>query len=372
MNRKLLVLLCTVFLSGQVAADITSVARDGHRLKVGDKQQRSHDKAEPRSPNATGAQALADLSGLEYFINTDITFATSSSASGAASEASYQVAVSATTVMNGVTSSTLNDAFDGYNALCVSTDGATGPCDSTGGGLRGVGTVTMYNENGVASLDASCSNRQVILPVQTISGIAVQRKVFVPSNDEFIRWTNIFTNTSGAPITMQMITSNNLGSDAGTTIVTSSSGDAVVSTADLWATSFQSFSGTTSSDVRLGHVFGGPGASVGLSGVNFVNGDDNPFWRYTLTLQPGQTQIVVNYGTGQPSRADAAAKAAELTALAGNAAACMTANELAQVVNYAAAGQTNQAVPLADQRILMAVAAMLMGLGLIALRRHNS
>ncbi|MBK8286756.1 MAG: hypothetical protein IPK97_18870 [Ahniella sp.] len=203
--------------------------------------------------------------------------------------------------------------------------------------------------------------------------MAVQRKVFVPTNDEFARWTNIFTNTSGAAITLQVITGNNLGSDAGTTIVTSSSGDAAVTTADNWATTFQQFVGTTSGDPRLGHVFGGPGALVGLSGVSFANTDDNPFWRYTLTLQPGQTQAIVNFATGQPSRADASAKAAELTALAGNASACMTANELAQVVNYAAAaGPGNQSVPLADKRILMAVAAMLLGLGFVALRRNHA
>ncbi|MBK8286757.1 MAG: hypothetical protein IPK97_18875 [Ahniella sp.] len=145
MNRKFLVLLCALIVSGSSMADVTSVATDGHKLKVGDKQQRSHLKASPRLPN-TGEQALTDLSGFEYFINTDITFSTSSSASGAASEASYAAPVNVTTAMNGTVSTTLSDAFDGYNSLCVSTDGATGPCDSTGGGLRGIGTTTMYNE----------------------------------------------------------------------------------------------------------------------------------------------------------------------------------------------------------------------------------
>src|ERR1700759_4023004 len=41
------------------------------------------------APVATGSVSLIDSAGLEYFINTNITFSTSSSASAAASEASY-------------------------------------------------------------------------------------------------------------------------------------------------------------------------------------------------------------------------------------------------------------------------------------------
>lgn len=367
MIRKALGIALFAVLCGNAAADITQAGPGNRQLKVGDKV------ANLPSPN-TGEQQLVDASGLEYFINTDITFTTSSSASGAASEASYTAPVAATTAMNGTANATLNDAFDGYQSICVSTDGATGPCVSGGGGgTRGVGTVTMYNQNGPATLDASCSNRQIIYPTQTINGVAVQRKVFVPTNDEFARWANFFTNTTGAAITLQVITSNNLGSDSTTTIVTSSSGDAAVTTADLWATTFENFSGNTSSDPRLGHVFGGAGAAVGLSGANFANGDDNPFWRYTLTLQPGQTQGIVNFATGQPSRADAAAKAAQLTALTGNAATCLSANELAQVVNYAAAaGAPNQAVPLADRRVLLAAGGLLLLLGLTVLRRQSA
>jgi len=52
----------------------------------------------------------------------------------------------------------------------------------------------------------------------------------VPINDRFIRWINSFTNTTGAPITFTMITSNNLGSDSNTIITGSSSGDNVAQT----------------------------------------------------------------------------------------------------------------------------------------------
>lgn len=370
MKTKYIALVGLLAISTGAIADVTSLARNGQQFKVGDKPNQTV----PRAPEATGAQALTDQSGFEYFVNTDITFTTTSSASGAASEASYSTAVAATTLNGGTVSSSLNDAFDGYNSVCFAFTTDSGPCTSgTGGGGRGINPYIMYNGNGAATLDASCSNRQVIFPAQTIApGVTAERKVFVPLNDEFARWQNIVTNTSASAVTLNIITSTNLGSDANTTVVTTSSGDAVATTADNWVTTFQNFSGTTSSDPRLGHVLGGPGAAVGLNGVNFANGDDNPFWSYRVTIQPGQTVNVVNFVTGQPSRADAAAKASELVNLTGNAAACMTASEVAQVVNYASAsaGQ-NREVPLADKRVLLAVAGMLLALGFVALRRSS-
>src|SRR5258706_4788872 len=227
--------------------------------------------------NSTGAIALIDAGGLKYFINSNITFSTSSSASGAASEASYTGPIVASTVAGGKTMSTLSDMFDGYNAMCVSLTNSTGPCSTFNPNF------VMYEKNGPASADSSvpavpeCTNRQFVMPAQTIGGLSVQRKVYVPTNDRYIRWMNFFTNTTGAPITFTMITSNNLGSDSNTLIATSSSGDAVVTTADNWVTSFQNFSGNTSSDPRLGHIIQGPGAPTPVSNVHFVDGDDNPY-----------------------------------------------------------------------------------------------
>ncbi len=380
MVRRALAVLVGVALSSTAFADVVMLAADagkvGHQVKLGDKAQReAMAKADSgRAPTSTGAVNLVDASGFEFFINTDITFSTSSSASGAASEASYTQAVNASTLNGGVDASTLNDAFDGYNTLCVSTDGGTGPCTTGGGGKAIVGTsYAIYNENGPATLDSSCGGRQVIMPPQVIGGLTVQRKVFVPSNDEFARWLNVFTNTSGATIGFNMITGNNLGSDSNTAISTTSSGDAVASTADLWVASFQNFSGTTSSDPRLGHVFGGPGAATPISGISFVNGDDNPFWNYAMSLAPGETKIIANFATGQPSRAEAAAKAAELTAFTGNQIACMSANEIAQVVNFVSGTQAPSVpVPTNDRRILAALAALTVVLGALALRARRA
>jgi uncharacterized repeat protein (TIGR01451 family) len=289
----------------------------------------------------TGAVGLIDAGGLKYFIDTNITFSTSSSASGAASEASYTIPVVASTVAGGTTTSTLNDAFDGYNSLCVSLTNSTGPCST------GNPNFVIYNQNGPATFDNSvpsvpeCVNRQVVLPPKTIGGLSVQRKVYVPTNDRYIRWMNFFTNTTAAPITFSMVTSNNLGSDSNTVLVTTSSGDAIATPGDLWATTFQQFSGTVSTDPRIGHILQGTGAATPVTNINFVTGDDNPYWSYAITLNPGETKIIVNYATALGTKAAAAAQSANLAAFGANAQQCMSSTELSEVSNFMAPGSAD-------------------------------
>jgi uncharacterized repeat protein (TIGR01451 family) len=286
---------------------------------------------------ATGSVGLIDSSGLKYFINTNITFSTTSSASGAASEASFTHAIVASTSGGGTTSSTLNDAYDGYQTICVSLTNATTQCQT------GNANFSIYNQNGPASVDAgvpagpNCTNRQYVFVAQTIGGLSVQRRVYVPPNDNYIRWLNSYTNTTGAPITFTTMTSNNLGSDSNTRIVTTSSGDNVATVADNWVTSFQQYSGNTSSDPRLVHVMWGPGAATPISNISFVDGDDNPFWVYSITLAPGQTKNIMNFSSGLGSKAAANAKAAALTLLPATATQCLTATQLGQIVNFVTA-----------------------------------
>jgi uncharacterized repeat protein (TIGR01451 family) len=308
-------------------------AKRSHRTGLTPVSKSLHPRA-----TATGSIALIDASGLKYFIDTNITFTTLSSASGSASEASYTAAVSATTLNGGTTMSTLNDMFDGYNTICISLTNATGPC------ATGDANYAFFNQTGAApAFDATvppglaCTNRQVAFPSKAIGPLSVTRKVFVPTNDTFARWMNFVTNTSGAPVTFTLITANNLGSDSNTVVVSSSSGDNVATTSDTWVSSFQGFSGTTSSDVRAGHVIQGTGAPTPVSNINFVDGDDNPFWTYSITLAPGQTKAILNFVAGTPSKALANAKAAQLALLPANATQCLSATELGQITNFSVA-----------------------------------
>lgn len=328
-SSAVVLVMALVFAAVSVRADVSLTDPKGYRKQVHRAATRG-----TASTNATGSVALIDNSGFKWFINTDITFSTSSSASAAMSEASYTHAVAATTLNGGNTSSTLNDAYDGYQTLCLSLTGATTTCQT------GNAAFVIYNKNGPATVDATvpatpaCTGRQELFATQTIGALQVYRKVFVPNNDQFARWLNVVKNTSGAPVTFNAIIANNLGSDSNTTITGSSSGDLVATTADTWVGTFQNYSGTTSSDPREAHVLQGVGADVPLNTVNFANGDDNPFWVYSITLAPGATASVVNYAVAQPSKAAAHTKGALLATTPLSAQQCLSGTEMDQVVNF--------------------------------------
>lgn len=328
-------ILCAAVAGLPAFADVSFTTADSVRAGNVDKKASRRKAPAGRRALATGSVSLIDASGLKYFINTHITFATSSSASGAMSEAQYTHAVQATTSMGGNVPETLNDMFDGYNGACINV-GANTPMPCGTGNANWV----FYEKNAAATLDATCANRQVNFPVQVIGGLNFSRKVYVPSSDSFARWMNIIQNPTASPILVRFGTSNNLGSDSNT-IITGSSNGGSVTTATMWVATFQNYSGTTSTDPRIGHVLQGPGAvATPLSGISFVNGSDKPWWSYDVTIPAGGTRVIMNFVTGQPSKAAAAAKAASLTTgiLPPVATACMTPIEQGGVVNFAGVG----------------------------------
>jgi uncharacterized protein (TIGR03382 family) len=297
---------------------------------------------------ATGSIALIDATGLKYFINDDITFNTTSSASGAISEASYTHAVAATTVAGATTSSTLNDLADGYGEVLVRDGVSLGDAVDTRPGT-GDPAFTPYANNGAATMELEecvgdtaspvCSMRQAIFAPQTIGNLTVYRKVYVPTNDNFIRWVTFVTNNAAEERVVTLSAGNNLGSDSNTKIVTSS-GDRggtlspLTSTATLWVVTMQDYSGTTSSDPRVGHVLQGPTSRVRLAYVKFTDGDDNPYWSYMFALAPGETRAILSFAVGSPSKWEAAAQASRLTYLPATALQGLTAAELDEIVNF--------------------------------------
>lgn len=343
------------------------VATDRKALKEQQKQEGAAGDRGPRT-KATGSQTLTDSGGLKYFINTNITFNTTSSASGALSEASFVAPVPADTLNGGVASSTLNDAFDGYNSVCLSLNNTVANCQT------GNANFVIFNNNGPASLDATCNNRQVIFPAQASGNISMQRKVFVPSNDTFVRHQNIFTNTGPTSQTITVVMANNLGSDSNTKIVASSAGAAspLTSTATTWISSFQNWSGNTSSDVRLGFALQSVGAATPLAGLNFADGDDNPYWGYTLTIPAGQRAILTNFTTGQATRALAQSKATQLAAMTNpNQWNCMTQADQLQVRNFAAARPEPTMVPTLSTTGLAALLLTMLGAGIYFRKRRE-
>jgi hypothetical protein len=259
---------------------------------------------------------LIDATGLEWFVNDEVTYATTSSAVGAASDAAFVGAVEATTSSGGSELSILADAFDGYNALRVTVGG---------------GAPTLYNMVGSATSD--CNGRQILMPTSTIGGLQISRKVYVPGSDGFARWVNVVTNPGATAQTVTLDILNNLGSDAGTTIGATSDGDTTAEITDSWVTTYKAFIQGSSPSPRLAHVLQSPGAAVQLSAITLADGNDTPSWSYNFSVPAGGTVAVLNFAAGLASRSDAALKAAQLAALPPGALACLSTTDLAAVAN---------------------------------------
>ncbi len=318
------------------------------------------------APKTLGGIHLTDSGGLEYFVNSNVTFHTTSSASGAASDAAYTHPVAADTLNGGTAPATLDDMFDGYGALCLSTDGSLGPC------VVGSPSYAIYNMNGAPTTDTG--GRQAVFAPQAVGSLTLQRKVYVPSTDQFARWLEIVTNSGASPVTVNLIISNNLGSDGRTKIVATSSGSLPPSVSDNWVTTFENWTGTTSPKVRIGHVLRATASTAGsggtLSKVSFADGDDRPYWAYTVTVPAGQKKVVMHLVTGQPTRAAAAAKAAQLAGGPEAIFAGMPNDERAALVNFQGGGVlASEAVPSLGTAGLLGLAVSLAVGGALVLRR---
>jgi hypothetical protein len=108
---------------------------------------------------------------------------------------------------------------------------------------------------------------------------------------------------------------------------------------------------------------------VPLAAVSISDGDGKPWWGYTLTVKPGQTRILMNFVTGQPSKAAAGAKAAELAALPAPALECLSGVDRLEIANFAAQ-QSVLDVPALGELGLAILAVALTAAGLLVLRRR--
>jgi hypothetical protein len=294
--------------------------------------------------HALAPQGFGDLmltgGGVDWRLNTGVVEQTSS-ASGAFYDAAFAELVPATTASGGLITTTLDDAFDGYKALCVGGDcGCSGPECGT--------SAVVYGGNGSPLPDTSClgldtsAADQYLFGAQTIGQLQVSRKVYIPESDTFARHLEVVTNLSSQPQSADLTLFGNLGSEDGsrvaydtTVIIATSSGDRVASDEDYWVTTMQAFGPDGSSpDPRLGHILAGPGGQVRAVNVSFADDDEYPAWRYHLELAPGQTATLMSFVTLHSSQAAANARAEELLAVDPAMLQCMSSMERGIVANW--------------------------------------
>ena len=82
------------------------------------------------------------------------------------------------------------------------------------------------------SVFAENDRRELILGPQIINGVKQSRKVFVPADDAFVRYLEIFDNTSTSERQLTLTVSSDLGSSTTTEIVATSSGDRILDLTD--------------------------------------------------------------------------------------------------------------------------------------------
>jgi hypothetical protein len=276
------------------------------------------------------ATSLTDAAGFRWVVNTDVTATVSaSSASGAINDQAgftHSVTVS-TTSHGGTTQSAMSAPYAGYGGLLLSVNGTV--CAGASADC------TIYGSGSAAQTD--CNGRELLFNPTPIDGLNVSRRVYVPSDDHFERTLNVFSNPTGAAITVTMSTANFLKSGTATTVTGTSAGGTTVAPTDEWVTTGGAFSSGKSVSPRLGHVLQTTGAAVGAAHVNFSNGNPNPNWAYTFTVGAGQTVIIGNYAVADGTLAAAQADSARLAALPSTALECMSATDQAELGNFASA-----------------------------------
>ncbi|MCA9705121.1 MAG: hypothetical protein KDK70_04625 [Myxococcales bacterium] len=264
---------------------------------------------------------LVDSSGLEFFVYdsvtsvsyyssySDITYFFFSSASGSATDATYTAAVPSTTSGGGTYTTTLGDAFDGYNGITVNGK--------------------AYYNNGAATPSTACDGREYVFGTQTIDGLEVFRRFFVPADDEFARWITVVTNPGSEAAAVELKVVSNLGSDSDTVVLATASGDTTIDTADTWFAT-----GGDYDDPRVAHILGNGMGPVAVASVMVGEFQDDLIWTYDFTVEPGQTVSIINYVSGQPTNADAVAAGSYYEGLSGSTLACLTADDWATVGNF--------------------------------------
>ncbi|MEZ4433120.1 MAG: PKD domain-containing protein [bacterium] len=186
-------------------------------------------------------------------------------------------------------------AFAGWPRLCVRIAGGAGDCAAA----------EIYDAAGAAS-GRELNNRQVVLAPDTLAGLTVRRKVFVPNAGQplanaFVRYLDLLQNNTGAPITVSVRVgtaaqnSGRLGVD-GLTVWRTRSDDAVLDAADRWLVVDDANEAGGAAAVGA-LVFGaGARATPARIGLGYPTaGDDQALaWDFDqVTIAPGATAAIL-------------------------------------------------------------------------------
>jgi hypothetical protein len=288
---------------------------------------------------------LKDSNDTKYWVNTDVTnFVNTSNASGALTNATYTKPVTVTSTWIAFTpwfgfttvytvqyeiDVPLTPAFLGFNGLAV-----------VGYGGQSLAQPDVYNP-AMPLASTECEqkgqNRQLVFEPQTFASrnLQLQRKVFVPSNDDYARWLSIVTNTGTETAEVDVALLGRLASTDNTTVKATSTGDSSLGVQDTWFTTAQVLPDNLQSfQPKLGFVVQGAGATSPATSLS-INTEGQTAAVYHLTIPPGASQSLLTFVTVQGKPKQAKKTCETLIGLPSKALTCLTEDELAQVANFA-------------------------------------
>ena len=162
-------------------------------------------------------------------------------------------------------------------------------------------------------------------------GMAASRKVFVPPTGGFVRFLDTITNTTTVTLTLPIrVESFFYSGFGGTELHVNTPPSATGNTYALTDSTICCYP-------ALGHVFAGSNPPVPVTTTKFVTGDNEIYYEWNLTIQPGQSISLMHFAIQRDTTdlAGAQTQAQGLAALTDpNAVFGMTTAEKAQVVNF--------------------------------------
>jgi len=245
------------------------------------------------------------------------------------------------------------DQFDNWPNMCVGQLSHGTTCS---------GSSQEYDLNTGSPLTLEDGNREVVMQAETLQGLSLHRKIFIPATGsvDFARYLNILTNNGGAAITLDVrMGSTTTSADLGCTgaigpcqvTATSAGGTTISDGLHWWVIDDQSTTSSTGGDAAVGVVAGNTGAAVPVGGIrqgtSAYNGDSGDvYWQYdNITVPANSTVIYMFFVVQAHAAADAATGAAALALLSGQALTGMSATEIGQVQNF---NMVTNAAPVAN------------------------
>lgn len=151
------------------------------------------------------------------------------------------------------------DAFDTWGGLRLRVSDQNFSVLTTTAALNGFGLFYQGNR------------RWSTTTVPVHSGVAVSRLIWAPAHANWVRYVDVFANTTGTNRPIQVVWGGNLGSDSLTTVAATSTGDTNVTGSDTWVLTIESSGFNANGPAGDAPV----GAVVGSSLVDIYSGADN-------------------------------------------------------------------------------------------------